>query len=142
MIKLLRGNTPLIILVAAVVALAVWQVNTWTRVNPKKKKIVQQERLIQAKSDSLELADNLQKSLRLNLSNARYVVDSLKAKNVGDSLNFVSTTKQLQRVVQSQSKVIKNLEQGVRVDRVEIRYNWNRKKVLDSTYVEGWKWGV
>ena len=142
MIKLLKGNTPLIIVVSVVVALAVWQVNTWTRVNPKKKKIAKQEQLIQVKTDSLELADNLQKSLRRNLSDARFILDSLQANKTGDSLNFVSRTKQLQRLVRSQSDIIKNLEKGVRVDRIEIRYNWNRKKILDSTYVEGWEWGI
>lgn len=139
---MIKGNLIILIVVGLVVGLAVWQVNTWVRVNPKIKKISEQERLIKVKSDSLQFADKLQKSLRVNLSGARYAVDSLRAKNVRDSLNFVSTTKQLQRVVGSQSKIIKNLEGGVRVDRVEIRYNWNRNKVLDSTYVEGWMWGV
>lgn len=139
---MIKGNLIILIVVGLVVGLAVWQVNTWVRVNPKIKKISEQERLIKVKSDSLQFADKLQKSLRVNLSGARYAVDSLRAKNVRDSLNFVSTTKQLQRVVGSQSKIIKNLEGGVRVDRVEIRYNWNRNKVLDSTYIEGWRWGV
>ena len=145
MIKLLKGNTPLIVIVAVVVALAVWQVNTWTRVNPKKKKIAEQEEIIEAERLKALSFENA-----LLSTSAAY--DSLSNKNQEDSLNFVGKLKSVQLTLSklsTQNKLLRidtsNLNKGVRVDLERLTYTkglFGKLKPLDSTYTVGVRWGL
>lgn len=72
-------------------------------------------------------------------------------KSFRDSLNFVGQIGQLQMTIQKLTKSgrdkdikIENLQKGVRVDLVTLRYRnqvFGKDRLIDSTYIVGHKWG-
>lgn len=143
-------------LVGIVVAIAVWQINTWFRVNPVEKSLATSRASVTATADSLLSAKN-DLTLRVReVGELQMTIQKVSGTAKVDRISFdrqiVGLQSTLRTVVDASrgsatedSIYINKLESGVRVDLVRLVFRKplfsDKLRLTDSTYTIGVGWG-